>query len=507
VDLDHFLANSNAEDFAPLYDGLLRVVHHTDSHEMYVNTDARGWVQADYSDSVALAVNGRFVTGFDYFRHYSMGGGRATTNAAAVSKTEMGVGMWVFGILNANGEEIVPFEFRQILVMTNNTAIVQTVDSKWGIIAFGDYNPADSVCDCELCEPVTHSGYPPNPEMTANLALFLERLEESGLELSPVFSGGNPISPEPPYEVIGQGFSSRYGLGTLRVADFMSEEFLELWLSSVREHPNGDTVFISGTVLIVWEGEAMPDGLMDFLTLHYGTPTVLSCGCNVCDPTDVFEPDMSVEWESEGQGVHFNSLHGFVEMFERGRGNVVSDDGLHRIDESIINYENILLPLPLDNFTLRGAGMRRVVSGLSTDGEQRYDAEISFDFFSNDGTMSFILVEAQGSFRNLNERIEEYERLVEQGYTGIPTVREVNQVLILQNRSGERSVEFWYNGKIYTLSWFTFFNANGDWDSNRQLTERELIDLAGQIHFVNWSNRAVALEAERAAIMAARGVM
>jgi len=219
-------------------------------------------------------------------------------------------------------------------------------------------------------------------------------------------------------------------------------------------------------------------------------------------PVDNFEPNMDVRWETEGQGVYFNSLHGFVNMFERGRRNIVSDDGLYKIDESIVNYENIVLPLPLKGFTLCGAGMRRVHSNIDSNGEPTYGSELSFNFFKDDESMNFVLAEVQGGFRDLNERVEWYEQLIEQGYTGIPTVRMVDQVLIKRNDFGEKSAEFLHNGKVYTLLVFTFFDSNGNWDMNRQPTDKELLDLVKQISFVNWNNRATALEAERAAAVA-----
>jgi hypothetical protein len=163
--------------------------------------------------------------------------------------------------------------------MTNNTAIVQTVDSKWGIIAFGDYNPADSVCDCELCEPVTPPGY---PEMTANLALFLERLEESGLVFSRDYRHYD-VYCHVAHTVVGHYLTVYIGDERVTVFDYFTEEYSEQRFSLMQEHPNGDTVFISGTVLVIWEGRAMPDAIMDFLTLHYGTPTVLPCDCHICE--------------------------------------------------------------------------------------------------------------------------------------------------------------------------------------------------------------------------------
>jgi hypothetical protein len=222
-----------------------------------------------------------------------------------------------------------------------------------------------------------------------------------------------------------------------------------------------------------------------------------------CPPTDVFEPDMTVVWESEGeQAVFFRSLHGFVNMFERGRSNIVSDDGLYRLDESIVNYDNIFLPLPMDNFMLGNIGMRCVFLGRSPEGEQLYGSELSFGIFRNDLTMNFILVEVQGDFRDLNERLKWYEQLVEQGNIGgTQKIRE--GVLIRYNDFREASAEFWYDGKIYSILMFSFFDTNGDWDGQRQITEQELLDLARQIRFVSWDNRTVALEAERAVAMAA----
>jgi len=214
-------------------------------------------------------------------------------------------------------------------------------------------------------------------------------------------------------------------------------------------------------------------------------------------PVDGFEPNMEVGWQSEGQGVHFSSLHGFVNMFERGRKNIVSDDGLYKIDEAVVVYDDIFLPLPLAGFALDGVGMRRVISSSYTANEPRYYAEMSFGFKKNDGSMRLDFYAAE-FYRDLNEKIEEFEQLIEQGYTGIPSVRMVEQVLVTRNDFGEVCAGFFHNGRLMWLS-IKFFDSTGSSIRQRQPTDKELLDLVKQIRFVSWDNRATALEAERAA--------
>jgi hypothetical protein len=83
----------------------------------------------------AVAVGNNFITDSVYT---DAGNGRAAYNAiTAVNGDNM------HGIINRNGDIIVPFEFDELLLISETTAFANS-NGKWGIIGFGDYIPDEA---------------------------------------------------------------------------------------------------------------------------------------------------------------------------------------------------------------------------------------------------------------------------------------------------------------------------------------------------------------------------
>ncbi|MCL1866475.1 MAG: DUF4652 domain-containing protein [Oscillospiraceae bacterium] len=90
------------------------------------------WIYPDAHYKVAIAVGSEFVTDFIYtFGEH----GRSIYGAI-----ETNIDSDKSGLINRKGEVIVPFEFEEILIINEYSAFAK-VGGKYGILAFGDYDP------------------------------------------------------------------------------------------------------------------------------------------------------------------------------------------------------------------------------------------------------------------------------------------------------------------------------------------------------------------------------